>query len=108
EAGDLDEIRVREVQVVAGHPAGEVVAESECKVEAVEAGLGDAVQVRRPEGAIVKPRLVFDLRDKRACDTADAVGTGLDQRGCEAKGRNWIVASTNAVCGLKHRVCNSA
>ncbi len=76
--GDVDEIGVGEVKVVAGNSAGKVVAEAESEIEAVEAGKGEGVQVGGPEGAVVEPGLVFGFGEEGTGYAADFVGGGLD------------------------------
>ena len=77
-AGNFDQVGIGEVEVVAGNAAGEVPANAQRKVEAVEARGGKRVQIGGPEGAVVEPGLVFDLRAESAENAAHLVGGGLD------------------------------
>jgi hypothetical protein len=73
-AGDIDEIRVGEVEVIAGDTAREVVSEAEGEVEAVEAAGDERVEITVPEVFVVVPVFVFDFAAEGAGDAADFVG----------------------------------
>ena len=77
-AGDLNEIGVGEVEVVASDAAGEVIAEAKGEGEAVEACGGERVEVGGPEGSVVEPGLVFDFGTETTGYAADFVGGGFD------------------------------
>src|ERR1700733_1789574 len=68
--GDVDEIRVREVEVIAGDSAREVVAYSEGEVEAIEAAGHQQIQIPSPKVFVVIPCLIFDLTAERSCDAS--------------------------------------
>src|SRR3984885_7627834 len=70
---DLDEVRVREVEVVAGDSPREVVAYSEGEVEAIEAAGHQQIQVPSPKILVVVPGLDLDLTAECSSDAWDFI-----------------------------------
>ena len=73
-SGNVEQIRVGEVQIVAGHVSRKIVSPAESQAEAIEAIRDQSGQVVAPVVAIVEPAFVFDLAYEGAVDTADCVG----------------------------------
>src|ERR1700691_5072167 len=69
----VDEIWVREVEVVAGHAAREVVANSKGEVEAIEAAGHQEIQIASPKIPVVVPGLVFDFTAECASNASDFI-----------------------------------
>ena len=77
---NLEEIRIRKVQIIVRDPLREVIFDPERKTEAVEAARRKHVEIPDPEIAVVEPRLVFHFTAEVASHATQFVGRLLQDR----------------------------
>ena len=81
-SGNVDQIRVREMQIIASDAPRKIVAPAEGEAEAIEAVRDEVRKVIAPIVAVVEPALILDIADECAVDASDAVrGLFLERRG---------------------------
>src|ERR1039458_1754075 len=79
--GNVDQIRAREMQIIAGDAPRKIVAPAEGEAEAIEAVRDEVRKVVAPIVAVVEPALILDIADECAVDASDAVsGLFLERR----------------------------
>src|ERR1700759_891710 len=77
--GDIDQVRIRKMEVVASDPLRKVEAKAEDEGESVEPARDHRVEITTPELLVVIPGLVFNVAAKSTRDTAYPVRSLLDQ-----------------------------
>ena len=78
--GNIDQIRVGKMQIIAGDAPREIVAPAEGEAEAIESIRDEVRKVVAPIVAVVEPALILDIADECAVDASDAV-SGRSSRG---------------------------
>src|SRR6185312_9505096 len=70
---DIDQVGVRELEVVVGHVDGEIVSKSEGEIEPVKPACHERIQVSSPKFLVVIPRLILDSTAESPGNASDSV-----------------------------------
>src|ERR1035437_10086856 len=102
--GDIEEIRVRKVEIVICNSSGKIVFKAVCHCETVETAGDKRVEIVSPESLVVIPGLIFQLTAEVTADAANLVrGRLFDRRG-QMQGSFGIGAKLHTLCQLEQSV----